>query len=1118
MRQTRLLFSLLLAIIMSATGAFAQTVGTTFDYQDCTYKVVKKDLHNTSLNEVQVLKVGGSSKVVIPTKVQTPVGMDLEWYNVVGCVPWESKVDNGVTEVEFSEGFKEINSHSFRSAENLQKIIIPATCEQIGIGCFLNCQKLTEFVVKSGNTKYKADGGSLLSRDGKQLVYVPAGKTGDYTVPNGVEEIMPSAFSNCREMKKITIPASVSKISENAEYPSFSSSGTHFTVVLGNAKYKDINGLLCSNDGKTLVHVPFKYDQLQTPDEKLTIPAGVTTVAQNAAVNCYMKQLDLNETQEIGNSAFNSCSALESVKIGKDVTKIGKGAFTNCPKIKAFDVAEENTHYKSKDGVIFTEDDKVLLIYPSGKEGVYTVPEGTEKIEESAFADVQKLEEITIAKTVKTIGQAAFKTAKVLKKVNFTTPSQLEEIGANAFQNAKLETLTIPATVKKLGDASFADIKTLTEVHIANGSLLEILPPFLFSNAEKLTKVVFDGTNNLKTIQSSVFSNCASLQTFTIPKTVDRIASNAFKGAQALETVLFEEPSVLTSIGNGAFADCGITHIKLPESIKLIDELAFDHCTKLTEIELPKNLLEVKKGAFNFCESLLRFRVASGNTKYSTLDGMLCDIKKEELHVFPAGKADSKYTLVPYFKKVAAYCFYGSNKVTNITFPKTVTEIGTHAIALCNNLKSLSFMGEENVPELKADIMYQSGNLRDVTIFVRKKWYENSTNDATVNTYNSRFKEVHPSFVTEVGYDRGTEFFPTSMSNVGVISFYNERTSVVIKETAKEPNYTDTRGKTWQEKDYMVSSILDFAYEKTNKVEAIVSLADMGYVGMNSFKGNSIKDVYFVGNTPGSLGSVDYEQPDSYPFKENQNIYVKQSKVQAYKEKWEVAKTIGGTEKHTLNITHKIPQTTNSYGGTVCFPFDVKYPSGQGSNDIKPYVPKDYTHAYDTSNPFVKAYSVDNYYVPAFVGALIRSKETVTVNSYCEMDEAQAHDKSALTALGYSETDNNRMIGAVEDTPITNETGYQYYAFSKSRGKFVQLKNGATFPYFKAYFRMANSASAPAKGFCIVFDDDSTVTGIDGIIETGKDSDNAPYYNLSGVQVKPTKGVYIHNGKKVIIK
>lgn len=394
--------------------------------------------------------------------------------------------------------------------------------------------------------------------------------------------------------------------------------------------------------------------------------------------------------------------------------------------------------------MLFTHDKKTLVLYPCGKENEYTVPEGTTKIDKFAFADVHKLPKVWIAKSVTTIEEAAFKGAKMLKTVEFLSPSQLQEIGTYAFQQTPLENVTIPSSVAKLGDASFADTEKLTEVHFAANTLLKELPGNLFQNAKNLEKVLFDGANQLEKINSYVFLNCPKLKEFTVPKTVKDIASGAFKGTAGLEKVGFEEGSVLERIGGGAFADCGIRHITLPEKVKLVQELAFDHCTNLTEITLPKIFEKVDQGAFNFCENLLRFKVEEGNMNYTTLDGMLCDITKKKLEVFPAGKADSKYTLVPYFEKVAPYCFYGSNKVTNITFPKTVTEIGIRAIALCNNLKSLSFMGEDNVPTLNANIMYQSGNLKNVTIFVRKKWYENAANNATITTYNNRFKEVHP--------------------------------------------------------------------------------------------------------------------------------------------------------------------------------------------------------------------------------------------------------------------------------------------------------------------------------------------------------------------------------------
>ena len=82
----------------------------------------------------------------------------------------------------------------------------------------------------------------------------------------------------------------------------------------------------------------------------------------------------------------------------------------------------------------------------------------------------------------------------------------------------------------------------------------------------------------------------------------------------------------------------------------------------------------------------------------------------------------------------------------------------------------------------------------------------------------------------------------------------------------------------------------------------------------------------------------------------------------------------------------------------------------------------------------------------------------------------------------------------------------------------VILNNGVNFPYFKAYLRLKKTP-AGAKSYRLIFDDgdDDETTGINELTESG--SDNAPYYNLNGIRVtRPTQGVYIRNGKKIIIK
>ena len=61
-------------------------------------------------------------------------------------------------------------------------------------------------------------------------------------------------------------------------------------------------------------------------------------------------------------------------------------------------------------------------------------------------------------------------------------------------------------------------------------------------------------------------------------------------------------------------------------------------------------------------------------------------------------------------------------------------------------------------------------------------------------------------------------------------------------------------------------------------------------------------------------------------------------------------------------------------------------------------------------------------------------------------------------------------------------------------------------------------SGAPAK-LSLSFGDDDETTDIENVTSDEETKDNDVYYNLNGQRVSnPQKGVYIHNGKKVIIK
>lgn len=77
---------------------------------------------------------------------------------------------------------------------------------------FYECGSLETVLVGSGNPRYSSDGKCLYNKDKTELLIVPYQLAGDYTVPDGVDNIGNEQFAGCRNMTGITLPGSVSSI------------------------------------------------------------------------------------------------------------------------------------------------------------------------------------------------------------------------------------------------------------------------------------------------------------------------------------------------------------------------------------------------------------------------------------------------------------------------------------------------------------------------------------------------------------------------------------------------------------------------------------------------------------------------------------------------------------------------------------------------------------------------------------------------------------------------------------------------------------------------------------------------------------------------------------------
>ena len=204
----------------------------------------------------------------------------------------------------------------------------------------------------------------------------------------------------------------------------------------------------------------------------------------------------------------------------------------------------------------------------------------------------------------------------------------------------------------------------------------------------------------------------------------------------------------------------------------------------------------------------------------------------------------------------------------------------------------------------------------------------------------------------------------------------------------------------------------------------------------------------------------------------------------------------------------------------VDFPFQIK-------GDVKAYTIEG-----------VEAKNADGYYF-AKVKKLAQQGDVVPAQTavVLECNSTNPADNQLLpTGDETPETSNNRLCGtffgeAINGLTVKDGTGAERNvtrdnirafnintADSRNPIGFYKLNNTVTtIPGNKAFLVLTN-AEAQAKGFVLEFEDGGT-TGIETIENSNHGTESGVYYDLQGRRVEnPTRGVYIVNGKKVVIK
>ena len=386
-------------------------------------------------------------------------------------------------------------------------------------------------------------------------------------IPDSVTAIGDGAFFDCESLTNVTIGNTVSNIGDWAfgfcpsltsvccrgSPPAFGGSNVFYGDLATIYYLSEATGWGPTFDGQPAVlwnpDVPFSYT---TNSDDITLTITSCTSSGNALF--IPNNIDFLPVTTIGYEAFFFCGSLTNIIIGYSVSNLEVLAFGDCPSLTAITVDTNNPFFSSLDGVLFDHNQMLLLEFPSGKTGSYSIPVGVTDIGEYSFASSSEL-------------------------TGVTTPASVTNIEDNAFYGSNLTSLTMLNGITNIGDDSFAYCTNLTNITFP-GSVVNI-GESAFAVCNGLYSITF--SNSAASIGNYAFDSCTNLTHVALGTKVTNIGDYAF--FRCFRMTDFTIPNTVTNIGAGAFTYClGLTNVTIPDSVSEIGYFAFIACYNLDQI------------------------------------------------------------------------------------------------------------------------------------------------------------------------------------------------------------------------------------------------------------------------------------------------------------------------------------------------------------------------------------------------------------------------------------------------------------------------------------------------------------------------------------------------------
>lgn len=459
----------------------------------------------TASDKLKAMPYGETIDLIIPSAINGIKVTSIGDMAFDGCY--------SVNSVEIPDG---VLSIGIEMAGMIRSIIIPGSVKSIPTNAFSYSSLISIFIKGAKDSISGAPWGAYnpsITWFDESLVFVDENGTvsaTDYlktlTSDTSIDLVIPKeiygitikaigndGFANCRALRKIDIPESVTAIDAG----SFNKCSSLESIIVN----KTENSISGAPWGDINPEVYWNHPYLEISSN------GAVSTNETLRTMSADTPVDLIVPPEIKGIAVTSISymrsnALRSAVIPEGVTKLSRRSFQNCPNMTSI-----------------------------------KLPETLTLIESESFYNCEALTSINIPNAVINIGSSAFWGCKSLKSINI--PDGVTYLSMSLFTLCtSLETVNLPKNVTGVNAGIFYKCSSLKTVSLPKG--IKKISTNMFGYCSSLNAI--DILDTVTSIDTNAFNDCISLISITIPSSVTKISTGVFDGCSNLSTINIHKP------------------------------------------------------------------------------------------------------------------------------------------------------------------------------------------------------------------------------------------------------------------------------------------------------------------------------------------------------------------------------------------------------------------------------------------------------------------------------------------------------------------------------------------------------------------------------------------------